>query len=150
MVSGVESGNAIVEFVFVALIALVPMVYLIAAVAVVDNSKEVVAQAARDAGRAFATAESTRLGRLRAETAVRLDFANQGIADDGELRFVAAGASCSGQALAPVLAPGARYRVCVTRKTRVPAVPSILSAGGITTLGSYELFVDDFRTVAPS
>ena len=45
-----DGGSAIIEFVFVAVIVLVPLVYLIAAVATVQRTQVAVTQAARDAG----------------------------------------------------------------------------------------------------
>ena len=51
-------GNAIIEFVFVAVMVMVPLVYLVVAVAVVQRNQLAVTQAARDAGRAFATSDT--------------------------------------------------------------------------------------------
>ena len=61
-----DGGSAIIEFVFVAVIVMVPLVYLIIAVATVQRSELAVSQAAREAGRAFATADSAADGPARA------------------------------------------------------------------------------------
>ncbi|HJQ42481.1 MAG TPA: hypothetical protein VJ831_05320, partial [Jatrophihabitantaceae bacterium] len=89
-----DDGNAIVEFVFLAVVIMVPLVYLIAAVATVQRNSLAVSQAARDAGRAFATSNTVVDAHRRVEAAVRLALADQGLPADAELRFVAAGKHC--------------------------------------------------------
>jgi Flp pilus assembly protein TadG len=141
-----DSGNAIVEFVFIAVLVMVPLIYLIAAVATVQRNSLAVSQAARDAGRAFATSESADEARDRVTAAVRLALADQGLPDDADVRFVAAGASCDSTAVAPQLTPGARFTVCVSRRVRLPAVPSVLTGRGIRTVGAFTVYVDDYRS----
>jgi Flp pilus assembly protein TadG len=145
---GDDGGSAIVEFVFVAVVVMVPLVYLIAAVATVQRTTLAVTQAARDAGRAFATSNSDAEARLRVDAAVRLALADQGLPDDAVVRFVASGASCGDPAITPRLAPGAEFTVCVTRRVQLPAVPTVLTGRGIRTVGVYVIHVDDFRQVA--
>lgn len=140
-----DSGSAIVEFVFIAVLVMVPLIYLIAAVATVQRNSLAVSQAARDAGRAFATSESADQARVRVDAAVRLALADQGLPDDVDVRFVAAGSSCDSAAIAPQLAPGARFTVCVIRRVQLPAVPSVLAGRGIRTVGAYTIYVDDYR-----
>jgi Flp pilus assembly protein TadG len=141
-----DSGTAIVEFVFIAVLVMVPLIYLIAAVATVQRNSLAVSQAARDAGRAFVTSESADEARVRVDAAVRLALADQGLPDDVEVRFVAAGSSCDSAAIAPHLAPGARFTVCVIRRVQLPAVPSVLAGRGIRTVGAYTIYVDDYRS----
>jgi len=140
-----DSGSAIVEFVFIAVLVMVPLIYLIAAVATVQRNSLAVSQAARDAGRAFVTSESADEARARVDAAVRLALADQDLPDDAAVRFVAAGASCDSAAIAPQLAPGARFTVCVIRQVQLPAVPSVLAGRGIRTVGAYTIYVDDYR-----
>jgi Flp pilus assembly protein TadG len=142
-----DAGTAIVEFVFVALIVMVPLVYLIVAVAVVQRSQLAVSQAAREAGRAFATSAGPGDVAERVAAAVRIALNAQGLPDDVTLRFVAAGSSCSAAAVSPELVAGAEFTVCLTRRVVLPAVPSVLAGRGITTVGEYTVHVDDFRTV---
>lgn len=145
-----DAGNAIIEFVFVAVLVLVPLVYFIAAVASVQRSTLAVTEAAREAGRAFATGESTSDAQARAAAAVRLALADQGLPDDADIRYVPLGAECDSSTIAPVLSPGAEFTVCVTRHAFLPGVPSLLSGKGIQTRARYALHIDDFRTVRPS
>ena len=141
-----DDGNAIIEFIFVAVIILVPLVYLVVAVASVQRSQLAVTQAARNAGRAFATSDTPGEAAARARAAVRLALADQGLADDATLRFVRSGASCNAPAVTPQLTPGAEFAVCVTRHARLPAVPTVLAGRGVISTGVYVVHVDDFRS----
>jgi Flp pilus assembly protein TadG len=142
---GDDAGSAIVEFVFVAVIVMVPLVYLVAAVATVQRNQLAVTQAARNAGRAFATSDTSGQARQRVRAAVRLALADQGLPDDAQLRFVRSGAPCTDAAIEPRLSAGAEFTVCVTRHVRLPAIPTVLAGRGITTVGEYVVHVDDFR-----
>lgn len=144
-----DAGSAIIEFVFVAVIVMVPLIYLIVAVATVQRSELAVSEAAREAGRAFATAASTADAESRARAAVEIALRDQGVPDDVEVRFVAAGAACSAPPVTPRLDPGAQFTVCVTRHVGIPAVPSVLTGRGITTVGQYLVHVDDYRADSP-
>ena len=144
-----DDGSAIIEFVFVAVIVMLPLVYLIVAVSSVQRSELAVSQAAREAGRAFATADTAAEALPRARVAVRIALADEGIADDARLSFVPAGDSCTrGRPVSPALVAGAVFTVCVTRHAAVPAVPSVLAGKGITTVGSYVVHIDDYRAVS--
>lgn len=143
-----DSGSAIIEFVFVAVIVMIPLVYLVVAVASVQRSELAVSQAAREAGRAFATSDSAADAPARAEVAVRLALHDQGLPDDAQLRYVPAGASCTGAAAtAPALVPGAQFTVCVLRTVQMPGVPRVLTGHGVRTIGEYVVHVDDYRVV---
>ena len=144
-----DDGTAIVEFVFVAVIVLVPLIYVIVAVADTQRSQLAVAQAARDAGRAFATSDSETEAVHRMRVAIRLAMSNQDLPDDADVRFVAASAPCTSDAIAPRLAPGAEFAVCVTRHVELPAVPTILDGHGVTTVGRYVVRIDQYRTARP-
>jgi len=141
-----EDGSAIIEFIFVALLVLVPLVYLIVAVAVVQRSRLATTGAARDVGRAIATADAGR-ERVRADAALRIALGNQGLKPgDVELRYVSPGGDCqTGPQQPPTLAAGTEFQVCVIRHQRLPAVPRLLSGRGITTVGRYVVHVDEFR-----
>jgi Flp pilus assembly protein TadG len=146
---GADGGNAILEFVFVAVIVLLPLVYLIVAVSAVQNSRLAVTQAAREAGRAFATSDTAADAAARTRAAVRIALDDEGLPDDATVRFVAADADCSAGPVEPRLSAGATFAVCVTRHVDVPAVPSVLQGHGITTVGRYVVHIDDFRAVGP-
>lgn len=140
-----DGGSAIIEFVFVAVIVMVPLIYLIVAVAAVQRSELGVSQAAREAGRAFATSDRADQALPRARTAVQIALRNQGLPDDATVRFVRAGTSCTGPAVTPRLAAGAQFTVCVIRRVGLPAVPRVLTGRGITVQGEYVVHIDDYR-----
>jgi hypothetical protein len=142
-----DRGSAILEFVFVAVVVLVPLVYLVVAVAAIQRSSLAVTNAAREAGRAFATSDSDATAPGRARVAAQLALSDQGAADAVDLRYVAAGAGCNSAQIRPHLVPGAVFTICVERAFEVPGVPSVLSGRGITTVGKYVVHVDDYRTV---
>jgi Flp pilus assembly protein TadG len=139
-----DAGSAIIEFVFVAVLVMVPLVYLVVAVAAVQRSELAVSQAAREAGRAFATADTSERATARADAAVRIALRNQGVSD-ADVKYVPAGGSCDAAAVLPTLRSGTQFTVCVTRHVDVPGVPKVLSGKGITTVGKYVVHVDDYR-----
>ncbi|MDQ1744523.1 MAG: hypothetical protein QOE23_2862 [Pseudonocardiales bacterium] len=144
-----EQGSAIIEFVFVALLVLVPLVYLIVAVAVVQRGRLATTNAARDVGRAIATSATATQAEVRAQAALRAALHGQGFTPaEVEVRYVAAGADCGGPATAPSLAPASVFAVCVIRHQPLPAVPSVLAGRGVTIIGRYLVHVDDFRIIA--
>jgi Flp pilus assembly protein TadG len=142
-----DDGNAIIEFVFVALLVLMPLVYLIVAVAVVQRSRLATTDAARDVGRAIATSDRVADAPGRAQAALRIALANQGLRPaDVQLRLVAAGADCqAAPSQPPMLDPGAEFQVCVIRHQPLPAVPTVLSGRGVTTIGRFVVHVDEYR-----
>jgi Flp pilus assembly protein TadG len=144
-----DAGTAIIEFVFVAVIVMVPLIYLIVAVATVQRSELGVSQAAREAGRAFATSDTAAQAPARAQVAIRIALTDQGLPDDATVRYVAAGASCADNppAITPQLRAGAQFTVCVGRHVDIPAVPKVLLGRGITTWGEYVVHIDDYRTI---
>ncbi len=145
-----EDGNAIMEFVFVAILMMVPLVYFVVAVAVIQHNQLAVSQAARDAGRAYATSDSAREAGTRARAAMQISLRAQHVTTPVQLKYVRAGADCkSGRGITPTLAAGAQFTVCVISTISVPGVPSVLAGKAITSVGAYVVHVDDFRTVQP-
>lgn len=141
-----DGGSAIVEFTFLAVLVMLPLVYLVVAVAVVQRSSSAAGDAARAAGRALGQADSLADGGRRAEAAVRMVFEDQGLPpDSAQIRIVAASTDCSGRSMAPSLAPGSEFAVCVVTRAEIPGVPTIFEGRGIQTVGRYVVHVDDFR-----
>ncbi|GAB2469220.1 TadE/TadG family type IV pilus assembly protein [Jatrophihabitans fulvus] len=146
---GDDSGNAIIEFIFVAVIVLVPLVYLVAAVATAQRTNLAVTAAARDAGRAYATSDTPAEGERRLRAAVRLALDAQGLPTGGtDVRVVAADQGCDGARTRPTLRPGAEFAICVTRRVDLPGIPSLLAGKGVTSVGRYVVHIDDFRAAS--
>jgi hypothetical protein len=116
-----DEGSAIIEFVFLAVLMLVPIVYLIVALGRIQAGALAVEQGAREAGRAFVTAPDEGSGAGRAQAAAALAFHDQGFAGpyDGQLRV-----SCS---VAPCLTGNARVTVDAQITVLLPGVPRFLS-----------------------
>ncbi|WP_402376134.1 pilus assembly protein [Isoptericola rhizosphaerae] len=113
-----ESGAAVVEFLGVSVLLLVPLVYLVVALAQVHAAAFAVEGAAREASRAVVTADSSSEGTARAAAATRLALGDQGFDVDGaELLTV----ECSAD---PCLTPGATIGVSVRYEVPLPLVPA--------------------------
>ena len=145
-----DGGNAVIEFVFVAVVVLVPLVYLVVSVAQLERSRLAASNAARDIGRAIATAGPGDDPGVAADAALRIALRGQGLGpSDVEVRFVAAHAACTNSPVVPSLTAGAEFTVCVTRREQLPGVPAIVAGRGIATVGRYLVHIDDFAA-APS
>lgn len=74
-----ERGNAIVEFGFLALLFMVPLVYLMLAVFDVQKAMYASSAAARDAGRAYNLQETVGAAEAAARQAAAVAFRDQGL-----------------------------------------------------------------------
>jgi len=113
-----DSGSAVVEFVWLAVLLLVPLVYVVMAALSVQRAAFAETSAAREAARAYATAGSDALGEQRAEQAVALVMHDHGVPWVASGRVVSCGA-CS-------YVPGSTFTVDLRRTVRLPFVPSWL------------------------
>ncbi|NIH65683.1 hypothetical protein [Modestobacter marinus] len=131
---GSERGSAIVEFVFIALVVFLPLVYIVAGFSSVQRGVFAANAAAREAGRAIATAPDVATGRARAEAAVAIAVADQSVeATDVVLAYAPAGAGCEAAGgYAPSLVPGEEFSVCVTVTVRIPLLPEFIDANTAT------------------
>lgn len=73
-----ESGTAIVEFAWLAILLLIPLVWVVLSVFEVQRGAFAVDAAARSAGRAYSLAPNEAIARERAESVVALVLADQG------------------------------------------------------------------------
>ena len=137
-----ESGSAVVEFLGVALVLLIPTVYLIIALGQVQAATFAADGAARDAGRLIAQAETFEQGVAEATLAVELAFADQGLDVDGASALEV---TCQED---PCLSPGAYLHLEVATDVPLPLTPPFLDdALGTTVRVEAEAMtaVDDFR-----
>ncbi|MFE6969569.1 pilus assembly protein [Isoptericola sp. NPDC057653] len=112
-----EAGAALVEFLGTAVLLLVPLVYLVLTVAQVQAGAFAVEGAAREAGRAMVTADSSAAGAERARAAAGIAFADQGFdVVDGSVSL-----ECSAD---PCLTPGATVGVRTWLEVPLPFVPA--------------------------
>lgn len=143
-----DGGNAIIEFVFVALVVMVPLVYLLVSVGVMQRAQSAVGEAARDVGRAYATSPDPAAAQLRVDTAVRLALQGTGMADGDPPRFVRAQDGCDADPIEPGFDPGAEFAVCIRRRVDLPAIPSVLQGRGVTVVGRFVVHLDEFRAAS--
>ena len=129
-----ERGSAIVEFVFIALVVFLPLVYVVAGFSAVQRGVFAATAAAREAGRAMGTAPDPVSGQARAEAAVALAVEDQSVeATDVRLAYAPVGAGCDAAGnYSPALAPGEEFSVCVTVTVRVPLLPAFIDANTAT------------------
>ena len=137
-----DEGSALVEFVGLSVLLILPVVYVLLAAFSVQRSAFAVTQAAREAGRAYATAPSVSAARERAAYAARLALDSQGVGAAASVRYAPAGSGCGRSQAdgAAGLQPGARFVVCVRSAAALPL------GGSLTVNGQYAVVVDQFRT----
>lgn len=134
-----DDGNALVEFVYLAVLLMIPLVYVLLAVFQVQSAAFGVTEAARQAGRAYARAADPSTAEATATTAARLALKDQGIEWDGTPEL------CGGEGCS--LAPGATVRTRVSYTVQLPFVGSIFGKGraGIPVTGVHTEVVDRFK-----
>lgn len=120
-----QRGTAVVEFVWLAILLLVPLLYIVLAVFEVQRSAFAVSAAARAAGRAFVLSPSEASASARAVAAARVAMADQDLdLDRASIAFTCAPdpANC--------LVSGSTVQVSVSYPVALPLVPTAL--GGNT------------------
>lgn len=142
-----DGGRAIIEMIFLAVLLLIPVVYLLISVLRLQAATLAVTQAARDAGRAIDAAPSIDIGIDRAHQIAAIDLADQHVnAPQIDLHFVAAGTSCTGGPPAqPTLDAGAVYDLCVTAVVSLPGVPTAVLGTRNTVTGVYTVRIGELR-----
>ena len=121
-----DGGSALVEFFWLAVLLMVPLVYIVLTAASMQRAAFAATQAAQQASRAYATAGSDATGQARATLAAQLAMHDQGL--DWTQQPVIECGSCS-------YLPGSSYTAEVSVKVPLPFVPSFLcghSCVGIT------------------
>jgi Flp pilus assembly protein TadG len=118
-----ESGSALVEFAWLGLILMVPLIWIVLSVFEVQRGAFAISGAARAAGRAYALADSDAAGLAQARAAVRDALDDQGAKGQPfHLRV-----TCGG--LADCHARGAVITVRVATKVKLPMLPDMLGSG---------------------
>lgn len=132
-----DAGTAIVEFVVIGVLVMVPIAYAALVVMKVHSATFGVVTAAREAGRAYATADTTSLAATRARQAARLALEDQGL-EQPTLKVECLDGSC--------LSPGSTVRVEVTTHVALPLIPSLGGTGAtVPVTAVHEIVVDSFR-----
>lgn len=121
--AGRDEGSAVVEFVTLGVLLLVPVVYLVITLGRVQAGAFAVEGAAREAARAYTSADDETAGGERARAAVWLALQDQGFTDADPAR--AAQVACDGT---PCLRAEGRVTVTVTLDVVLPGVPAFVDA----------------------
>ena len=140
-----DEGSAIVEFVWLAVLLMVPLVYVLLTVFAVQRTSYGLAAATREGGRAFVTAPSGDAASARAQAAADLVLRDNGVAASGADLDI----TCSAD---PCLTPGALVRVRLERSVPLPLVPSFLRGhlpDAVSVSGEHVEVVDRYRPVRP-
>lgn len=116
---GAQEGSAVVEFVFLAVLMMVPLFFLVMLLARLQSGAYAVSAAAREAGRAYVTAPMAIGAPTRARSAAGLAFADQGFAREGRIQI-----TCDGT---PCMRPEGRVRVTATLQVPMPLVPAFFA-----------------------
>lgn len=139
-----DAGSAVVEFVTIGVLMLVPVVYLVVVVAQVQAAAFATESAARESARiVVTTADEERAGTLVA-AAVGWALRDQGIDVDPAQ---AASITCSTD---PCLTPGSDVSVTVAVQVPLPAVPAFVSSTvplSVPVSATHTQVVDEFRVV---
>lgn len=117
--SQAQAGSAVVEFVFLAVLLMVPLFYLVMVLARLQAGAYGVSAAAREAGRAYVTTQVPAQATSRANSAAGLAFADQGFGHEGRIEI-----TCDGT---PCLRPSGRVQVSATVSVPMPLVPAFFS-----------------------
>jgi hypothetical protein len=131
-----DDGNALVEFTGLAVLLMVPLVYVLLSAFQVQRASFGVTEAARQAGRAYATADDPAAGLARARVAAGLAMSDQGLPCEDCLT-----------ALAGTLEPDGEVSATVEHFVRLPLLGRLLPTGrgGIRVDATHIARVDRFR-----
>jgi len=142
-----DEGRAIIEVVFLAVLLLIPVIYVLIALLRLQGATLAVGQAARDVGRMIETSSAA-----GASTQLMHDVAGQDLRDQGisttnmALRTTPAGGDCArSNSFEPSYQPGATYQLCVVAVVSLPGVPTILSGSKNTVTGVYTVHIGELR-----
>jgi Flp pilus assembly protein TadG len=140
-----ESGTAVIEFVWLAIILLVPLLYVVLAAFETQRAAYAASAAARSAGRAFVTAPDQATGYVRAREAVRLAYADQ------RLGFVPSVSITCRPRPGDCLTPGSVVRARVHSDVALPLMPALLGsqAPSIQVESDHEAPYGTFREARP-
>lgn len=134
-----EEGSAAIEFVGLSVVLLLPVVYVLLTAFQLQRAAFGVSQAAREAGRAYATAASSSDAAGRAREAADLAVHDQGVEGSPSVTYTST----------PSLQPGSRFTVRVDMDVPLPYAGHGKFLGLIpATVGvhsSYTVAIDEYR-----
>lgn len=139
-----------VEFLALGVLLLVPIVYLVLTVARLQAATFAVDSAAREAARAFVTADDEAAGRTRALAAVRLALLDQGFDIDPAVALTLACPTDAGGVRDTCLTPESHVAARVSVDVVLPGIPGFVDdvvPVRVTVRAHQVAVVDAFRAV---
>jgi hypothetical protein len=136
-----DDGSAVVEFIWLTVLLLVPFVYVLVAVFDTQRAAFGVSTASRAGARAFLQAPDASTGEQRARAAARVALDDQGLdAADVVVTCLPTPSAC--------LQPGSSVRVVVRAVQPLPLTPDALGAqlGGVTVDSTHTEPYGSFRS----
>lgn len=115
-----EDGSAVVEFITLGVVLLIPLVYLVLFMGRLQAGSYAAATAAREGGRAYVTAPEAAGATGRAQAAATLSFEDQGFGSEATL-----GVTCDGS---PCLRPEGRISTTARVVVPLPLIPGFVRA----------------------
>ena len=134
-----DDGRAIIEFIFLGILLLLPLTYLVLTAARIQAASFSASLAGREAGRAFVTARSDDEGMARAREAAALAFG-----DFSFDRYAAVAVTCDGT---PCLRPEGSVTSVATIEVQLPLVPDFIAdhvPASVTITSTHVASVDRF------
>ena len=136
-----DDGNALVEFTYLAVLLMIPLVYVLISAFLVQRAAFGTTEAAREGARAYARSDSVDQAEARARTAIALALRDQGVTGGQTVGF-----DCQGT---PCLDPGSRIKVTVTYWVQLPGVASVFGSGhrgAVRVQATHVEYVDRYRS----
>jgi hypothetical protein len=112
-----DDGNALVEFTYLAILLMVPLVWVMVTAFLVQRAAFGTTEAARQGARAYELAGGSELGQRRAADAITLAMRDQGATGAPEVAFDCRGTPCAG--------PDGRVKVTVTYWVQLPVLGAV-------------------------
>jgi hypothetical protein len=137
-----EEGNALVEFTYLAILLLIPLLYVMVTAFLVQRAAFGTTEAAREGARAYERAGGTALGERRAADAIALALHDQGAREEPLVSFDCEETACAG--------PGGRVRVTVTYWVQLPVLGAVFGdarRGAIRVRATHVEFADRYAAV---
>jgi hypothetical protein len=131
-----DRGTALVEFVVLAVVVMVPLAYAVAVVVRVHSATFATVTAAREASRAYVSANSPAAAASRARAAAALALRDQGLGPP-EVVIRCIDGSC--------LSPGSAVLVEISAEVSIPLLPNGDGRSVIPVSASHEAVVDIYR-----
>jgi hypothetical protein len=139
-----DCGAAIIEFIVIFVVLIVPITYFVLAVFDVQRTSFAATTATREAGRVFVTAPNGAQAQSEARAAAALAFRDHGLdSSDGTLTL-----TCSAD---PCLTPGATVTATYDTVVALPFLPSVGGhpLAGISIHAAHTVPVDSYAPTRP-